>query len=97
MKFIMHDYNDEQCLQILNNLKASMTKGYSYLVIHDFILPDTECGLLQSQWDLMMMVYMSSKERTEKQWAVLLESAGLSVEGMYPPPGDGQGIIVTTL
>ncbi|KAI1173157.1 S-adenosyl-L-methionine-dependent methyltransferase [Nemania sp. FL0916] len=97
MKFILHDYGDEQCIQILNNVKASMIKGYSYLVIHDFILPDTKCGLLQSQWDLMMMVLLSSMERTESQWRTLLESAGLSIEGMYSPPGDGQGIIVVTL
>ncbi|GAW12981.1 hypothetical protein ANO14919_023570 [Xylariales sp. No.14919] len=97
MKFIMHDYADEQCMQILRNVKASMVKGYSYLVINDFILPDTGCGLLQSQWDLMMMVLLSSAERTETQWRTLLQSAGLSIEGMYSPPGDAQGIIVATL
>ncbi|KAJ2990350.1 hypothetical protein NUW58_g2996 [Xylaria curta] len=97
MKFILHDYNDGECLQILQNVKASMIKGYSYLVINDFVLPDTKCGLLQSQWDLMMMVLLSSMERTETQWRTLLESAGLSIEGMYSPPGDGQGIIVATL
>ncbi|KAJ8119161.1 hypothetical protein ONZ43_g3847 [Nemania bipapillata] len=97
MKFILHDYMNEQCIQILANVKASMVKGYSYLVINDFVLPDTGCGLLQSQWDLMMMVLLSSMERTETQWKTLLESAGLSIEGIYSPPGDGQGIIVATL
>ncbi|TGJ82106.1 hypothetical protein E0Z10_g6676 [Xylaria hypoxylon] len=97
MKFILHDYADEQCIQILHNVKASMVKGYSYLVINDFILPDIGCGLLQSQWDLMVMVLLSSMERTETQWKTLLESAGLSIEGMYPPPGEAQGIIVATL
>ncbi|KAI1156346.1 S-adenosyl-L-methionine-dependent methyltransferase [Nemania diffusa] len=97
LKFILHDYVDEQCIQILKNVKASMVKGHSYLVINDFILPDTGCGLLQSQWDLMMMVLLSSMERTETQWKTLLESADLSIEGMYSPPGDGQGIIVATL
>ncbi|KAI0536334.1 S-adenosyl-L-methionine-dependent methyltransferase [Xylaria digitata] len=97
MKFILHDYADEQCIQILRNVKASMVKGYSYLVINDFIIPDTKCGLLQSQWDLMMMVLLSSMERTEAQWRALLESAGLFIEGLYLPPGDAQGIIVATL
>ncbi|KAI1126472.1 S-adenosyl-L-methionine-dependent methyltransferase [Nemania abortiva] len=97
MKFVLHDYADEQCIQILTNVKASMIRGYSYLVINDFILPDTGCGLLQSQWDLMMMVLLSSMERSETQWRTLLKSAGLSIEGMYSPPGDGQGIIVATL
>ncbi|KAI0858644.1 S-adenosyl-L-methionine-dependent methyltransferase [Xylaria cubensis] len=94
MKFILHDYVDDQCLHILGKIKATMVKRYS---INEFILPDTDCGLLQSQWDLMMMVLFSSMERTESQWRTLLGAAGLSIEGMYSPPGDGQGIIVATL
>lgn len=97
MKGILHDYADEQCLQILHNVKASMIRGYSYLVIHDLILPDTGCGQYQASWDLMMMVFCSAMERTEGQWRSLLSAAGLSIEGMYTPPGDGQGIIVTKL
>ncbi|RYO75653.1 hypothetical protein DL766_010360 [Monosporascus sp. MC13-8B] len=94
MKFIMHDYADEECLQILKNVKASMSKGYSYLVINDFILPNTGCPLLPAEWNLMMLILTSDMERTETQRSTLLHSAGLSVEGMYQPPGDGQGIIV---
>ncbi|GAP83312.1 putative winged helix-turn-helix transcription repressor DNA-binding [Rosellinia necatrix] len=97
MKFILHDYMDDQCIQILQNVKTSMVKGYSYLVINDFIIPETGCGLLQSEWDLMMMVLLSSMERTESQWRTLLESAGFSIEGVYNPVGDGQGIIVAAL
>ncbi|KAI0190039.1 hypothetical protein EV127DRAFT_431419 [Xylaria flabelliformis] len=97
MKFILHDYIDEQRLHILGKIKASMIKGYSYLVINEFILSNTDCGLLQSQWDLMMMVPLSSMERTESQWRTLLGATGLSIEGMYSPPGDGQGNIVATL
>ncbi|KAL7620314.1 hypothetical protein AAE478_009308 [Parahypoxylon ruwenzoriense] len=97
MKFIMHDYADPECLGILKNVTSSMKKGYSYLVINDFILPDTGCPLLPAEWDLMMMTLMSAMERTESQWRNLLNKAGLTIEGMYQPPGDGQGIIVATL
>ncbi|KAI1378730.1 S-adenosyl-L-methionine-dependent methyltransferase [Hypoxylon crocopeplum] len=97
MKFICHDYADPECLNILKHVTASMKKGYSHLVINDFILPDTGCSLLPAEWDLMMLVLMSAMERTESQWRSLLSSAGLSIEGMYQPPGDGQGIIVATL
>ncbi|KAK7911879.1 O-methyltransferase [Apiospora marii] len=97
MKFIMHDYSDEDCLRILKTVKTAMTPGYSYLVINDFILPDVGCNLLSAQWDLMMMLIMSGLERTESQWMTLMEAAGLEVEGLYQPPGDGQGIIVAKL
>ncbi|KAF2968706.1 hypothetical protein GQX73_g4913 [Xylaria multiplex] len=97
MKFIMHDFNDEQCVQILKNIAGAMKKGYSQLVINDFILPDANCPELSAQWDLIMMSVMAGVERTESQWVSLLDLAGLHIEGLYQPPGDGQGIIVATL
>ncbi|KAK7993657.1 hypothetical protein PG989_007038 [Apiospora arundinis] len=97
MKFVMHDYSDEDCLRIIQNVKAAMTEGYSYLVINDFIIPDVGCSLLPAQWDLMMMLVMSGLERTESQWKTLIDAAGLKLEGLYQPPGDGQGIIVAKL
>ncbi|KAK8029829.1 O-methyltransferase [Apiospora rasikravindrae] len=97
MKFVMHDYSDEDCLRILQNVKPAMTRDYSYLVINDFILPDVGCSLLAAQWDLMMMLSMSGLERTESQWKSLMGVAGLEVEGLYQPPGDGQGVILARL
>ncbi|KAI1078792.1 S-adenosyl-L-methionine-dependent methyltransferase [Whalleya microplaca] len=97
MKFIMHDYSDEDCIRILRNVTTAMKPEYSYLVINDFIIPGVGCSLLPAQWDLMMLVSLSAMERTESQWTTLLESAGLHIEGFYQPLGDGQGIIVATL
>ncbi|KAI1637608.1 S-adenosyl-L-methionine-dependent methyltransferase [Biscogniauxia mediterranea] len=98
IKFVLHDFPDKDCAQILNNVRASMSKGHSYLVINDFILPDTTgCPHISAEWDLMKLALASEMERTETQWRALLSSAGFAIEGMYQPPGDGQGIIVATL
>lgn len=97
MKFILHDWSDEKCLTILKNVTAAMTKGYSTLVIEDFVLPVKGCALLPAMWDMEMMSFLSAMERTEKQWQWLLTKAGLEIEGFYPPPGDGTGVIVTRL
>jgi len=48
-------------------------------------------------WDMQMMAMLSAMERNEDQWRQLLDKAGLEIEGLYPPPGDGTGIIVTKL
>lgn len=97
LKFILHDWSDENCLRILANVKAAMKQGYSYLVINDFILPDEKCPLLPAKFDLVLMVYMCAMERTQSMWKTLLGAAGLKVEGLYQPPGVGQGIIIATL
>lgn len=97
LKFIIHDYSDADSLRILTHVKQAMAPGYSYLVLNDFILPETGCHQLSAQWDLTMMMYISGIERTESQWKALMDAAGLDIEGMYQPPGDGQGILVATL
>lgn len=97
MKFIMHDWADDKCLTILKNVTSVMKKGYSNLIIEDFILPMTGCHLLPAMWDMQMMAMLSAMERNENQWRELLGKAGLEIEGFYPPPGDGTGIIVTKL
>lgn len=97
MKFILHDWSDEKCLTILKNVTASMKKGHSTLIIEDFILPIKGCQLLPAMWDMIMMAMLSAMERTEAQWTELLSKAGLEIEGFHLPPGDGTGIIITTL
>lgn len=97
MKFILHDWNDELCLKLLRNVTAGMKKGYSTLIVEDFILPVKGASLLPAMWDMEMMCLLSAMERTEKQWSKLFEQAGLEIEGFYQPPGDGTGIIVLQL
>jgi len=97
MKFIMHDWSDEKCLIILKNITTSMKKGYSTLVIEDFIIPPKGCALLPAMWDMQMMAMLSAMERTENQWMELLGEAGLEIEGFFSPPGDGTGVIMTKL
>ncbi|KAI2768746.1 S-adenosyl-L-methionine-dependent methyltransferase [Daldinia loculata] len=97
MKYVLHDWQDDACLQILKNVSAAMTKGYSYLVINDMILPEEGCPLFPALLDILMFIVLSSQERAASQWNNLLHAAGLAIEGLYQPPGDGIGIIVATL
>lgn len=97
MKFILHDWSDEKSLIILKNITASMKRGYSQLVIEEFILPPTGASLLPTLFDMQMITFLAAMERTEKHWRALLDKAGLVVEGFHLPPGDGTGIIVTSL
>ena len=97
MKFILHDCNDELCLKLLRNVTAGMKRGYSTLIVEDFILPVKGASLLPAMWDMQMMALLSAMERTERQWRTLFGQAGLEIEGFHQPPGDGTGIIVLHL
>ena len=93
----MHDWSDEICLQILSNITAAMKKGYSKLLLNEFILPNKGCPLFPAGFDLQMMTMHAAQERTESQWRVLLERAGLNVNQFWLPKNGGEGIVEAEL
>lgn len=95
--FIMHDWSDEVCAGILSRTAAVMKKGYSKLLLNEFILPNQGCPLFPAGFDLQMMAMHAAQERTETQWKQLLESVGLQVIKFWIPSGGGEGIIEAEL
>lgn len=89
MKFILHDWSDNDSLRILEQIREAMTPGHSVLVIEEFILPEKDCPMLSAMWDWEMMVFLNSLERSEGHWRRLLDEAGFEAKFFYPP-GDGQ-------
>ncbi|MCL7028708.1 hypothetical protein MKW94_023724 [Papaver nudicaule] len=80
MKWILHDWSDENCVKILRNCyKAiSKTKNGKVIIVDCVLQPDghgpfDKTGLA---FDLLMMIDTGGKERTEVEWNMLLKSAG---------------------
>ncbi|XP_061347760.1 probable O-methyltransferase 3 [Gastrolobium bilobum] len=84
LKSILHDWNDEECVKILKKCKeAIMNKGKEgKLIIIDMVIGkekrDDESVEAQLFFDMLMMVLLTGKERSEKEWAKLISSAGFS-------------------
>ncbi|MCI19890.1 trans-resveratrol di-O-methyltransferase-like, partial [Trifolium medium] len=84
LKWILHDWNDEECVKILKNCKdAIANKGKKAKVIIIDMVVDKEKGNGESVetqlfFDMLMMVLASGKERTKKEWIKLISSAGFS-------------------
>ena len=76
---ICHDWSDEHCQTILSNTAKAMEKGYSRILIDEFVLPNTSASLRGSAMDFMMMMYTSGIERTMQQWEKLLQASGLEI------------------
>ncbi|MED6128782.1 putative O-methyltransferase 3 [Stylosanthes scabra] len=79
LKWILHDWNDEECLNILRNCKESIMnnggKGGKVIII-DMVMKDDESLQTQLFFDMLMMVLVTGKERNEKEWAKLIFAAG---------------------
>ncbi|KAK7263705.1 hypothetical protein RJT34_31299 [Clitoria ternatea] len=95
LKWIMHDWNDEQCVKILKNCKEAIKnkgkgKGQKIIIIdmvlerekEDNISVETELFV-----DMVVMVLYPGKERNEKEWAKLIFSAGFSDYKITPVLG----------
>jgi len=77
MKYILHDWNDEQCVKILANCRAAMNEKGRVLVVDNVIPPgnDPSWGKLV---DIQMLV-IGGRERTKKEFAGIFKQAGLKL------------------
>jgi hypothetical protein len=85
MKHIIHDWDDERCLQLLRNCHRSMD-GNGRVICVDSVLPpfgDTG-GTAAKFLDLLMMAGIRGKERTRQQWEALYGDAGFRVARVTP-------------
>ena len=80
LKSILHNWNDEQSLVILQRCRAAMKPG-ARLVLVERLLPSgkasnaSDAAAVRS--DLNMLVSLPGRERSEAQYAALLQAAGL--------------------
>ncbi|KAI0379429.1 S-adenosyl-L-methionine-dependent methyltransferase [Hypomontagnella monticulosa] len=79
MHGVLHDWPDEQALNILKMTREAMRPGYSKLLIHDHVIREPMAHPHTTSYDLTMMVKIAGQERTESQWTKLLGLAGLEV------------------
>ncbi|CAI0549833.1 unnamed protein product [Linum tenue] len=83
MKWILHDWEDDKCVEILNKCRKAIPERRGKVIIVEIVLPEDdekeesggfgEVGLV---FDLLMIAHTAGKERTERQWKVLLEKGG---------------------
>ncbi|KAL9057411.1 MAG: hypothetical protein Q9162_002356 [Coniocarpon cinnabarinum] len=79
MHSVLHDWQDDQCRQILNQLRPAMTANFSKLLINELIVPDSGAAWHTTSMDWLMMALGAVRERTKSDWVNLLDSAGFSV------------------
>lgn len=83
MKMILHDWNDEQCLQILTNCYKAMKPGSKLLVLES-VIPEGNEPHPGKFMDINMLAMTGGRERTEKEFASLFSNAGLKLARVIP-------------
>jgi hypothetical protein len=78
LKSILHDWPDDRCVDILRVCARSLRRGGVVLVVETLLgRPGFEVHAAFS--DLNMLVMPGGRERTEEEYAVLFEAAGLKL------------------
>ena len=87
LKSVLHDWDDERCVAILQRCRAAMAPP-ARLAIIELLLPQhmTTGGpmLHAALLDLIMLAYAGGRERTEAEFTQLLDQAGLRLELTTP-------------
>jgi hypothetical protein len=85
MRWVIHDWADEQALAILGNVKQSARPGAKLIlvewVINETAEPDT------AKWmDINMLVNAGGRERSAGEFRELYDRAGFDLERIVPTP-----------
>ena len=80
---IIHDWNEEQCLTILGNIRRAM-KPDGKLLIVEFVLPEGDTPHLGKLADIVMLVVPGGQERTPAEYDELLAKAGFRMTRVVP-------------
>lgn len=84
MKWVLHDWNDEESLLILRNIRKAIKRGgKSRLILMEATLANGRASRLSRYADINMMMTAKGQERTEAEWRELASCSGWNVRAIY--------------
>jgi O-methyltransferase domain/Dimerisation domain len=83
LKNVIHDWPDDQALEILRNVHAAANIGTKVLLI-EFVIPVHRREYIGHLTDLEMLLTQAGRDRTAAEYRALLERAGFRVTRVVP-------------
>lgn len=84
LKWILHDWSDEECVQILSTVHESAPRD-SRLFIIEGVVPGPETPHFTKRLDMTMMVHLGGRERTKAEYTTLLNEADWELDQRWEP------------
>lgn len=82
---VLHDWDDEPALRILNAIARAASPG-ARLVVGEMVIPSGDGPHHAKLADLTMLAILSGRERSIEEWAALLSKAGFALDRIVPTP-----------
>jgi hypothetical protein len=83
LSHIIHDWTDDQCTTILGHCRRGLRSGGRVLII-EMVLPPGDTPHLGKLYDMVMLVFPGGQERTEREYAALLDRSGFRLSRVVP-------------
>lgn len=83
MASVIHDWDDDKALTILNNCRQAMSRNAKLLLI-EMVIPPGDERFFGKLLDLAMLVNFGGRERTEVEYKDLLAAAGFRLTKIVP-------------
>ncbi len=83
LSHIIHDWNHEQCLAILNNCRRAMGPN-ARLLLAEMVLPEGDTFHAGKMLDMIMLAVPGGEERTASEYNTLLDEAGFRMSRVVP-------------
>lgn len=88
MKSVIHDWDDDRAVTILQNCRKAMAPDGRVLIVERTVPEQVTPKLVELLMiDLNMLVCAGGKERTEAEYQALLDAAGLAMVAVTDPLG----------
>jgi hypothetical protein len=81
MRHVIHDWTDEQSIQILRHCRKAVPAHGRLLIVEFHVSPANEPSVGKDA-DMIMMAYPGGKERTPEEYGALFEQSGFRLSGV---------------
>jgi len=100
MKSVIHDWDDDRCVRILDNCRRAMNSGGKVLIVEPVVPAEVKpsfalLGVVMS--DLNMLMNTGGRERTEDEFESILRSAGLRLTNVYRVPKPSTNSVIESV
>ena len=82
IKQVLHNWDDDTAVGILSNIAASAPAGARVVAMELMIGGGGPLDTVHTSMDLLMLLFLGGKERTEREFADLFRRAGLDFTGV---------------
>jgi SAM-dependent methyltransferase len=83
LRRVVHDLDDDRAVALLTNLRSHMPSGATLLLMESIVPPGNEPHFAKAL-DLDMLLFVGGRERTQTEYAALLDRAGFRMTRVVP-------------